>query len=59
MIKNFLIINCTGKDDIIALKIDNRYFFKKLQTYIVRYEELSLVVLDFIKKKNIEIEEKF
>ena len=59
MIKNFLIINCTGKDDIIALKIDNRYFFKKLQTNIVRYEELSLVVLDFIKKKNIEIEEKF
>jgi len=59
MIKDFLIINCTGKDDIIALKIDNRYFFKKLQTNIVKYEELSLVVLDFIKKKNIEIEEKF
>jgi tRNA threonylcarbamoyladenosine biosynthesis protein TsaB len=58
MIKDFLIINCTGTNDIIALKINNKFFFKKLQTNIVKYEALSLVVLDFIKENNIEIEQK-
>ena len=59
MIKNFLIINCTGKDDMIALKFDNKFFSKKLQTNIIKYEALSLVIFDFIKKHNIEVEKKF
>ena len=59
MIKDFLIINCTGKDDTIALKINNKFFLKKLQTNIIRYEALSLVILDFIKKHNVEIGQKF
>ena len=59
MIKDFLIINCTGKNDIIALKINDKFFFKKLQTNITKYEALSLVVLDFIKEHNIKIEQKF
>ena len=32
MIKNFLVINCTGKNNVIALRINNNFFFKKLQT---------------------------
>jgi len=58
MIKDCLIINCTGKDDTIALKINNKFFFKKLQTNIIKYEALSLVILDFIKENNIEIKQK-
>ena len=27
MIKNFLVINCTGKKNIIALRINNNFFF--------------------------------
>ena len=59
MIKDCLIINCTGKNDIIALKINSKFFFKKLQTNIIKYEALSLIILDFIKEHNIEIEQNF
>ena len=59
MIKDCLIINCTGKDDTIALKVDNKFFLKKLQTNIIKYEALSQVVLDFTKEHNVEIEQKF
>ena len=59
MIKDCLIINCTGKNDTIALKIDNKFFLKKLQTNIVKYEALSIVVLNFIKEHNVEIYQNF
>jgi tRNA A37 threonylcarbamoyladenosine modification protein TsaB len=59
MIKNCLIINCTGKDDTIALKINNKFFLKKLQTNIIRYEALTLAILDFTKEHNVEIQQKF
>jgi tRNA A37 threonylcarbamoyladenosine modification protein TsaB len=59
MIRNCLIINCTGKNDTIALKINNRFILKKLQTNIIKYEALSLVVLDFIKEHSIEIDKNF
>ena len=59
MIRDFLIINCTGRNDTIALKNNNKFFLKKLQTNTVKYEALSLVVLDFIKESNVEIEKKF
>ena len=59
MIKGCLIINCTGKEDTIALKVDNKFFLKKLQTNIIKYEALSQVVLDFTKEHNVEIEQKF
>jgi tRNA A37 threonylcarbamoyladenosine modification protein TsaB len=59
MIKDCLIINCTGKDDTIALRINNKFFFKKLQTNIIKYEALLLVILNFIKEQNLEIDQKF
>ena len=59
MINDCLIINCTGKNDTIALKINNKFFLKKLQTNIIKYEALSLVVLDFLKEHNVEMDEKF
>ena len=59
MINDLLIINCTGKDDSIALRINNKFFFKKLQTNIIKYEALSQVILDFTKEHNVEIEQKF
>ena len=59
MIKDCLVINCTGKDDTIALKINNKFFLKKLQTNIIKYEALTLIILDFIKQNNIEVDQKF
>ncbi|MDA1197504.1 MAG: hypothetical protein O3B80_00275 [Proteobacteria bacterium] len=59
MIKDFLIISCTGQNDLIALKINNKFFLKKLQTNIIKYEALSIVILDFIKKHKVKIDQKF
>ena len=59
MIKDFLIINCTGKNNIIALKIDNNFFLKKLQTNIRSNESLVNNIFDFIKQKKAKIGKNF
>jgi tRNA A37 threonylcarbamoyladenosine modification protein TsaB len=59
MIKNFLIVDCTGKNDSIALKFNNRFFIKKLQTNLFKNEILTLEIFDFIKKNNIEFKNDF
>ncbi len=59
MIKDFLIIDCTGKNDSIALKINNKFFIKKLQSNLVKNETLALEIADFVKKYNIELNNKF
>jgi len=59
MIKDFLIINCTGKNDSIALKIDSKFFYKKLQTSLIKNEMLALDILSFFRENNVEINNKF
>ncbi len=59
MIKNFLIINCTGKKNIIALKIDNNFFLKKLQTNIRSNDTLVNNIFDFVKQKKARIDKNF
>jgi tRNA A37 threonylcarbamoyladenosine modification protein TsaB len=59
MIKNFIIINCTGTNDTIALKIDSKFFFKKLQTNLIKNEMLALDILTFFKENNVEINNEF
>jgi len=59
MIKNFLIINCTGKNDSIALKINNKFFFKKIQTNLIKNEMLALDILTFLKENKVRIDDKF
>ena len=59
MIRNFLIINCTGKNDSIALKIDSKFFFKKIQTNLIKNEMLVLDILNFLKENNAKINDKF
>ena len=59
MIKNFLIVDCTGKDDSIALKIDNKFFIKKLKTNLIKNENLALELFNFIKKHKVELDSNF
>ncbi len=59
MINNFLIINCTGKNDIIGLRINNKFFFKKLQTNSIKYEQMSLQVLDLINEYSVDFGKNF
>ena len=56
MIKNFLIISCTGKNDSIGLRIDNKYFINKLQTNFFKNEILTQTILDLIEKHKVKID---
>ena len=59
MNRNFLVIDCTGKNDCIALFIDNKFFTKKLQTFLTKYEVLVVEILEFVKKHNVKLDDKF
>ena len=59
MIKNFLIINCTGKNNLIGLRINSNFFIKKIQTNIKSNETLVNNILDFVKKHNVKINKDF
>jgi tRNA A37 threonylcarbamoyladenosine modification protein TsaB len=59
MIRDFLIINCTGNNDSLVLKIDSKFFFKKLQINLIKYEMLALDILSFLKENNLKIDNKF
>ena len=55
MINDFLVINCTGKNDSIGLKINSNFFVQKLQTNIRNNELLVNNIIDFIKKKMLKL----
>ena len=59
MIKDFLIIDCTGRDDSIILKINNMYFTKKLQTNLIKNEILALEIANFTKKHKVKLNSDF
>ena len=59
MIKDFLIINCTGKKNVIALNINNNFFLKKLQTNIRSNETLVNNIFEFLKQKKAIIDKDF
>ena len=51
MIKDFLIINCTGKNDSIGLRLNNNFFIEKLQTNIKNNELLVDKIFNLLQKK--------
>ena len=59
MIKDFLIINCTGKNDKIGLKINNNFYTHDFQTQINNNEILVSTILNLIDKHKVNINENF
>ena len=59
MIKDFLIINCTGKNDKIGLKINNNFFVHDFKTQITNNEILVLTILNLINKHKANIDKNF
>ena len=59
MIKNFFIINFTGKNDSIGLKVDNNFFVKQLQTNIRKNDLLVNSVFKLIGEKKVKIDRNF
>ena len=59
MIKDFLIISCTGKNDKIGLKINNNFFIHDFQTKIKNNEILVSTILNLTNKHKANIDENF
>lgn len=59
MIKDFLIINCTGNNDCIGLKINNKYFIRKLQTKLNQSDILVQQIQSIIQKNQVKIDHSF
>ena len=59
MIKDFLIINCTGKNDKIGLKINNNFFIHDFQTKIQNNEILVSTILNLTNKHKANINDNF
>ena len=59
MINDFLIINCTGKNDKIGLKINNKFFIHDFQTKIKNNEILVSTILNFTNKHKAKIDKDF
>ena len=59
MIKDFLIINCTGQNDKIGLKINNNFFISNFQTKILNNDVLTSKILSLIVKHKANINKDF
>ena len=59
MIKDFLIINCTGKKDKIGLKVDNNFFIHDFQNKVQNNEILVSTILNLTKKHKVNINDQF
>ena len=58
MIKNFLIINCIGKNDKIGLKVNESFFIHDLNSKN-NNDQIISSILNLIKKHKVNFNEKF
>ena len=59
MIKNFLILNCMGKDDKIGLKVDNSFFIHDFDNKIKSNDQLVMSILNLTKKHKTNFNDNF
>ena len=59
MIKNFLILNCIGKDNKIGLRVDNNFYIHVLDQKINNNDQLVLSILNLIKKYKVNFDSSF
>tara|TARA_B100001057_G_scaffold500994_1_gene619556 strand:- start:2730 stop:3113 length:384 start_codon:yes stop_codon:yes gene_type:complete len=59
MIKNFLIINCIGKNDKIGLKFDNKFYIHDFNKKINNNDLLVMSILNLINKYKVNFSNNF
>ena len=59
MIKDFLILNCIGKNDKIGLKFNNNFYIHDFNKKINNNDQLVLSILNLTKKHKVNFNEKF
>ena len=58
MIKDFIILNCIGKNDKIGLKVDNNFFIHDFDQ-TVNNDQLVTSILNLIKKHKVNFDNNF
>ena len=59
MIKDFIILNCIGKDDKIGLRINENFYIHELDYKINNNDQLVSNILNLVKKYKVNINSKF
>jgi tRNA A37 threonylcarbamoyladenosine modification protein TsaB len=59
MIKDFIILNCIGKDDKIGLRINENFYIHELDYKINNNDQLVSNILNLVKKYKVNIDNKF
>ena len=59
MIKNFLIINCIGKNDKIGIKYNDNFFMHVFNSKNKNNDQLVITILNLIKKHKINFNSEF
>tara|TARA_B100000575_G_C22913751_1_gene530451 strand:- start:405 stop:788 length:384 start_codon:yes stop_codon:yes gene_type:complete len=59
MIRDFIILNCIGKDDKIGLRIKDKFFIHELKYKINKNDQLVLNILNLLKKYKVNLDSEF
>ena len=59
MIKDFIILNCIGKDDKIGLRINENFYIHELDYKLNNNDQLVSNILNLVKKYKVNIDNKF
>ena len=59
MINNFLIISCTGQNNFLGIKYNNKFYKKKLQDNIRSNNLLVNNIISFIREYKVKLNNKY
>ena len=59
MIKDFIILNCIGKNDKIGLRINENFYIHELNYKVNNNDQLVSNILNLVKKYKVNIDNKF
>tara|TARA_B100000963_G_scaffold355876_1_gene374963 strand:- start:483 stop:866 length:384 start_codon:yes stop_codon:yes gene_type:complete len=59
MIKDFIILNCIGKDDKIGLRINQNFYVHELDYKVNKNDQLVSNILNLLNKYKVNIDNKF
>ena len=59
MIKDFIILNCIGKNDSIGLRINESFYIHELNSKINKHDQLVTNILNLVKKYKVNLDNKF
>ena len=59
MVKDFLIINCTGQNDKIGLKINNNFYIHNFMNDIQNNEIIVITILNLLKNHKVNMNKNF